>query len=206
MIALTDTARRTLIGMYTLTGLGIITAGAALTVMNLFGLVLSGWIMPLILFVVAVGLLIYSSSSAPAENRLFTAFMFFGIMGVLVHSVVAAASASVILMALGTTTVLFLSLTAVVLITGKDFTGMGKFLFIALISAIILMLINLFIGSALLNLFLAYAVVMIFSLFILHDTSAIIEGQETDFIRASLNMFLNVANIFTSLLDIFSKD
>ena len=79
---------------------------------------------------------------------------------------------------------------------------MGKFLFIGMILLIVASLANIFFQIPALSLTISAIAVLIFSAYILYDLSNIIRGGETNYIMATLSLFLNLYNIFISLLNI----
>ena len=81
---------------------------------------------------------------------------------------------------------------------------MRGFLFTGLIVAIVAMLLNIFLNIPILSLVISAAVIMIMSGLILFDTSRIIHGGETNYIRATVSLYLNIYNIFIHLLRIIS--
>ncbi|AGH44665.1 hypothetical protein C427_2556 [Paraglaciecola psychrophila 170] len=86
---------------------------------------------------------------------------------------------------------------------------MGGFLLVGLIVAVVASVANIFLGIPALSLAVSAAIVFIMSGFILYDTSRIINGGETNYIRATVSMYLNIYNLFTSilhLLGIFGSD
>jgi FtsH-binding integral membrane protein len=91
---------------------------------------------------------------------------------------------------------------AIATVTKRDFSFMGKFLFIGLILVIVASLANLFFQIPALSLTISAVAVLIFSAYILYDVSNIIRGGETNYIMATLGLFLNLYNIFISLLNI----
>ncbi|WJG11178.1 Bax inhibitor-1/YccA family protein [Aliiglaciecola sp. LCG003] len=107
---------------------------------------------------------------------------------------------SLIIQALGTTALVFFGLSAYVLTTKKDFSFMGGFLLVGLIVAIVASVANIFFAIPALSLAVSAAIVFIMSGFILYDTSRIINGGETNYIRATVSMYLNIYNLFTSIL------
>jgi len=119
-----------------------------------------------------------------------------------------------VMQALAGTALVFFALSAYVLTTGKDFSFMGGFLMVGLISVLITI-----VGSMVLSLFrvqvsgLAMAIngviVLLMSGFILYDTSRIIHGGETNYVLATVSLYLDILNLFTSLLQLlgfFSND
>ena len=116
---------------------------------------------------------------------------------------------SIVMLAMGGTGVIFLGLSGYALTTRKDFSFLGGFIFVGMLVAIGAMLLNLFLGIPALALAVSAAVIMIMSGFILFQTSAMINGGETNYISATAGLFLSILNIFTSLLHIlgaFSDD
>jgi FtsH-binding integral membrane protein len=87
-------------------------------------------------------------------------------------------------------------------VTKKDFSFLGKFLFVGLILLIVASLANVFFQVPAASLTISAIAVFIFSLYLLYDVSNIVRGGETNYITATLNLFLSVYNIFISLLNI----
>jgi len=102
----------------------------------------------------------------------------------------------------GMTAAIFLAMAAIATVTKRDFSFMSKFLFVGLILLIVASLANLFFQVPALSLSISAIAVFIFSLYILHDVSNIVRGGETNYISATLNLFLDVYNIFISLLNL----
>ena len=116
---------------------------------------------------------------------------------------------SLIAMAAGGTGLIFFSLAGVATVTKKDFSFLGKFLFIGMIVALLAALANIFLQIPALSLTISAAVVMIFSAYILYDVSRIVTGGETNYVSATLALYLDIYNVFTSLLHLimaFSGD
>ncbi len=109
---------------------------------------------------------------------------------------------SIVMVAMGGTGAIFLGLSGYALTTRKDFSFLGGFLFVGLLVAIGAMFLNLFLGIPALALAVSAAVIMIMSGLILYQTSAMINGGETNYIAATAGLFLSILNIFTSLLHI----
>lgn len=113
-----------------------------------------------------------------------------------------------VMQALGGTAIIFFSLSAYVLTTKKDFSFMGGFLFaglmVVIVGAIGAMVASYFFGVdvSLFSLALSGAIVLLMSGLILFDTSRIINGGETNYIMATVGLYLNIYNLFTSLLHI----
>jgi len=106
--------------------------------------------------------------------------------------------------ALGGTGVIFLGLSAYVLMTKKDFSFLGGFLFIGFLVVLMAALANIFLAIPAVSLAISAAVIFIMSGFILYDTSRIINGGETNYIMATVGMYLSIYNIFISLLQLLT--
>jgi FtsH-binding integral membrane protein len=87
-------------------------------------------------------------------------------------------------------------------VSKRDFSFLGKFLFVGLVILIVASLANLFFQVPALSLTISAVAVLIFSMYLLHDVSNIVRGGETNYITATLNLFLDLFNIFISLLNI----
>lgn len=117
--------------------------------------------------------------------------------------------ASLIATAAGGTGAIFFTLAGVATVTKKDFSFMGKFLFIGMIVVLLASLANIFLAIPALSLTISALVVMIFSAYILFDISRIVNGGEDNYITATLAVYLDVYNVFVSLLNLlmaFSGD
>lgn len=98
------------------------------------------------------------------------------------------------------TGVIFLGLSAYVLTTRKDFTFLGGFVMIGMLVIIMAFLANFFLQIPALSLALSAAMILLMSAFILWETSNIIHGGETNYIMATVGLYVSIYNIFTSLL------
>jgi modulator of FtsH protease len=105
-------------------------------------------------------------------------------------------------MAAGGTGIIFGSLATLATVTKKDFSFMGKFLFIGLILLIIASLANLFLHIPALMLTISAIAVLIFSAYILFDVSRIVLGGETNYVMATLALYLDIYNLFVNLLQL----
>ena len=110
--------------------------------------------------------------------------------------------AQLIGLAAGGTSIIFLSLATIATTTKKDFSFMGKFLFIGLILLIVASLANMFFQIPALSLTISAIAVMIFSAYILFDVSRIVQGGETNYVMATLSLYLDIYNLFINLLSL----
>jgi len=108
----------------------------------------------------------------------------------------------IVMMALGGTGVIFLGLSAYALTTRRDFSFMGGFLFVGMLLVLGASLLNIFLQMPVMSLVIPGAVVLLMSGFILFDTSRIINGGETNYVMATISLYLNIFNLFVSLLQL----
>jgi len=102
--------------------------------------------------------------------------------------------------ALGGTGIIFFALSAYALVSKRDFSFMGGFLFAGFIVVLMAIVASLFLNMPGLNVAISAAVILLMSGFILFDTSRIINGGETNYIMATVGLFLSLYNIFHNLL------
>jgi modulator of FtsH protease len=108
----------------------------------------------------------------------------------------------IVMTALGGTGVIFLALSGYVLTTRKDFSFMGGMLMAGMLTVFLAMLANIFLQMPIFGLALSAMVILLMAGFILYQTSAIIHGGETNYILATVTLYVALYNIFTSLLHI----
>jgi FtsH-binding integral membrane protein len=84
--------------------------------------------------------------------------------------------------------------------TKRDFSFMGKFLFVGMIVLLLAMFANMFLQIPALALTISSLVVVVFSMFLLHDVSRIVNGGETNYVMAATGVYISLFNIFVSLL------
>jgi len=111
---------------------------------------------------------------------------------------------SIVMTALGGTAVIFFALSGYALITKRDFSWMGGMLVAGFVVVLLAALANIFFQLPALSLTISAVVIMIMSGFILYDTSRIVNGGETNYIMATVGMYLSIYNIFVSLLALLS--
>jgi modulator of FtsH protease len=138
-----------------------------------------------------------------------TGLMGFGLGPILNQYLAMTNGGQVVMTALGGTGIIFLSLSAYALTTKKDFSFLGGMLVAGFMVILLAAIVNIFLAIPAVSLAISAAVIMIMSGFILYDTSRIINGGETNYIMATVSMYLSIYNIFISLLQIlgvFSGD
>ena len=97
---------------------------------------------------------------------------------------------------------IFFAMGAIATVTKRDFSFMGKFLFVGMIAVLCAAVANLFLQMPLFGLVISSLVLVIFSLYLLHDLSRIVTGGETNYVMATTGVYLSLFNIFANLLNI----
>ncbi|MEH6463740.1 MAG: Bax inhibitor-1/YccA family protein [Shewanella psychromarinicola] len=150
-------------------------------------------------------LLFVTLKKADSSAGIFWVFAFTGMQGaslgyILNHYAGMANGPGLIMQALGLTSIIFVSLSAYALTTKKDFSFMRGFLFAGLLVMIGAMVINIFVGSSILFMAMNAGIALLMTGFILYDTSRIVNGGETNYVRATISLYLDFLNLFISLL------
>lgn len=138
-----------------------------------------------------------------------TGLMGFGLGPVLNTYLGLANGSQVIMTALGGTGAIFLGLSAYTLTTKKDFSFLGGMLFVGILVVLLGAIVNIFLAIPFVSMAISAAVILIMSGFILYDTSRIVNGGETNYVLATVSLYLSIYNIFVSLLHllgIFGSD
>jgi modulator of FtsH protease len=105
-----------------------------------------------------------------------------------------------IMTAFGGTAGVFFVMASLATVIKRDLSGMGKFLFVGVLVLMIGSVINIFVGSTAGMLAISVAAIGIFSAYMLYDLKQIIDGGETNYISATLALYLDIYNVFQSLL------
>lgn len=109
---------------------------------------------------------------------------------------------SLVLYAAGGTGLVMTVMATVATTTKRDFSFMGKFLFVGMIVLLVAMLANMFLQIPALALTISSLVIVVFSLFLLHDLSRIVTGGETNYVMATTGVYMSLFNIFANLLSL----
>jgi len=110
----------------------------------------------------------------------------------------------VVALALGTTAVSFLGLSAYAIKSGRDFSFLGGFLTIGILAAFVLSLVAMFFHLQTLSLVVSGMFVLAMGGFILFETSGILRGEQTNYIVATVSLYVSIYNMFLSLLQLFA--
>jgi modulator of FtsH protease len=105
-----------------------------------------------------------------------------------------------IMTAFGGTAGVFLVMASLATVIKRDLSGMNQWLFVGVIVLLVGGVINMFVGSTVGMMVLSMAAIGIFSAYMLYDIKQIIDGGETNYITATLALYLDIINVFQSLL------
>ncbi|BAJ02257.1 Bax inhibitor-1/YccA family protein [Shewanella violacea] len=172
------------------------------------GLAMTLAISPMMSLGLSIGslvLLFVTLKKADTGAGLFWVFAFTGMQGaslgyILNHYAGMANGPQLIMQALGLTSVVFVTLSGYAITTKKDFSFMRGFLIAGLVIAIVAGIANIFIGSGVVFMALNAGIALLMTGFILYDTSRIVNGGETNYIRATVSLYLDFINLFIALL------
>lgn len=130
-------------------------------------------------------------------------FTFF--MGLMLSRLLAAIlgfsnGSTLIMIAFGGTAAVFFAIASLASVIKRDLSNMGKFLFVGAIMLLLAGVINIFVQSSALMITVAVIAIGLFSAFMLYDLKRVLDGGETNYISATLAIYLDIYNIFQSLL------
>ena len=201
---------RVLRNTYGLLGLSMVPTvlGALLGVQMKFSLMAGSPMLSFLLFLgIAFGFMwgIEKTKNSSMGVVLLLAFTFF--MGLMLSRILQVAlgfsnGGTMIAMAAGGTGAIFFALAGIASSTKRDFSGIGKFLFAGMILILVAAVANIFFQIPALALAISAIAVVIFSVYILYDINRIVQGGETNYISATLAVYLDIYNVFVNLLNL----
>ncbi len=130
----------------------------------------------------------------------FTFFMGLMLSGLIERTLGFKNGPSLIMTAFGGTAGVFFVMASLATVIKRDLSGMGKFLFVGVIVLLIGSVIGALVGSSAAMIAVSVAAIGIFSAYMLYDLKQIIDGGETNYISATLSLYLDIFNVFQSLL------
>ena len=179
--------------------------GAWLGVETGLSKVLSGWMGLIVILVGGFGFIyaIEKTKNSAAGVPILLGFTFF--MGLMLSSLIAAVlgfknGSSLVMTAFGGTAGVFFVMASLASVIKRDLSGMGKWLFVGAIVMMVGGIINVFVGSSVGMMVISMMGIAIFSAYMLYDIKQIIDGGETNYISATLALYLDIINVFQSLL------
>jgi FtsH-binding integral membrane protein len=132
----------------------------------------------------------------------FTFFMGLMLSRLIGHVLGFSNGASLIMMAFGGTAVIFAGMATIATTSKRDFSGLGKWLFAGVLVILVASVANIFLHLPALYLAVSVLAIAIFSAYILFDVQQVINGGETNYISATLAIYLDLYNVFVNLLSI----
>jgi modulator of FtsH protease len=146
---------------------------------------------------------IEKNKNSAAGVPILLAFTFF--MGLMLSRLIAMVlgfsnGAELVMTAFGGTAGVFFVMASLASVIKRDLSGMGKWLFIGAIVLMVGSLINVFVGSSAGMMAISMLAIVIFSAYMLYDLKQIMDGGETNYISATLALYLDIVNVFQSLL------
>ena len=166
---------------------------------------LSGGVGLIVFLVGALGFLyaIEKTKNSAAGVPVLLGFTFF--MGLMLSRMIGLVlgfsnGASLVMTAFAGTAGVFFVMASLASVIKRDLSGMGKFLFVGAMVVMIGSIINVFVGSSIGMLVISVLVIGIFSAYMLYDLKQIIDGGETNYISATLALYLDIFNVFQGLL------
>jgi len=163
---------------------------------------------PMIVLIGYFGLLFLTTKLRNSAWGILSVFALTGFMGVTLGPIINmylyqfGNGSEIVMMALGGTGVIFLAMSGLALTSKRDFSFMGKFLAIGILVAFLAAIGNLFFQLPALGLAVSSMFILLMAGLILYQTQQIVRGGETNYIMATVTLFVAIFNLFTSLLHI----
>ena len=175
--------------------------GAAMGIAQL----MSGWVGLVVFLAGAFGFIyaIEKTKNSAAGVPVLLGFTFF--MGLMLSRMIAMVlgfknGSELIMTAFGGTAGVFFVMASLSSVIKRDLSGMGKWLFVGAMALVVGGVINAFVGSTAGMMAMSVAAIGIFSAYMLYDLKRIVDGGETNYISATLALYLDIVNVFQSLL------
>ncbi|MFG6439190.1 Bax inhibitor-1/YccA family protein [Roseateles sp. LKC17W] len=161
----------------------------------------------LVFFVGAFGLMFLVEKTKNSAMGVVSLLGFTFFMGLMLSRLIAQIlgyrnGASLIMTAFGGTGAIFFAMATLATVIKRDLSSMGKFLFVGAIILMVAGIANIFLQSSALLLTLLVMSMAIFSAFMLYDIKRVLDGGETNYISATLAIYLDIYNVFQSLLSL----
>ena len=166
---------------------------------------MSGWVGLVVFLAGAFGFIyaIEKTKNSAAGVPVLLGFTFF--MGLMLSRMIAMVlgfknGSELIMTAFGGTAGVFFVMASLSSVIKRDLSGMGKWLFVGAMALVVGGVINAFVGSTAGMMAMSVAAIGIFSAYMLYDLKRIVDGGETNYISATLALYLDIINVFQSLL------
>lgn len=161
----------------------------------------------LVFFVGAFGLMFLVEKTKNSSMGVVALLGFTFFMGLMLSRLIAQVlgyrnGSSLIMTAFGGTAAIFFAMASLSTVIKRDLSGMGKFLFVGALVLMIAGIANIFLQSSALMLTILVLMLGVFSAFLLYDIKRVVDGGETNYISATLAIYLDLYNVFQSLLSL----
>jgi len=163
---------------------------------------------PFVFLIGAFGLMFLTNRLANSAWGLVSVFAFTGFFGAYVGPYIGYITQAygngqqIVMLALAGTGITFLGLSGIALTTKRDFSGMAKFLMVGVLVAFLAGVANIFLGIPALSLAVSSMFCLLMCGMILYQTQQIVNGGETNYIIATIGLFVTIYNLFMSLLNL----
>ena len=166
---------------------------------------LSGGLGMILMLVGAFGFIYAIERTKESATGVYVLLGFTFFMGLMLSRMIAMVlgfknGAELVMTAFGGTAGVFFLLASLSTVIKRDLSGMGKWLMIGAMVLMVGSIINMFVGSSAGMMVISVLSIAIFSAFMLYDLKQIVDGGETNYISATLTLYLDVINVFQSLL------
>ena len=201
-VAATETRNRVLRNTYALLGLSLAVAAGTAWLTIAFALPYPGLLITLVGW---FGLLFLIQKFQNQDFAVLLVFAFTGFAGYTLGPIIGiylSINPAIVTNAFLITATTFIGLSAYVIMTKKDFNFLGGFLFAGILAAFVAALVAYFFSMPGLAIAVSYAFVMLMVGLILFETSRIVNGGETNYISATVTLFVAIFNLFSSLMHI----
>jgi modulator of FtsH protease len=181
--------------------------GAWLGVSTGLALALSNGLSSILFLVGAFGFMYAIEKTKESATGVYVLLGFTFFMGIMLSRMLAMVlgfknGSSLIMTAFGGTAAVFFCMATLATVIKRDLSSMGKFLTVGALLVFVAMLINMFVQSTALMLTLSVLVIGLFSAFMVYDIKRVIDGGETNYISATLAIYLDIYNVFQALLSL----
>jgi modulator of FtsH protease len=156
-------------------------------------------------FAIAFGFMFAIQRTKDSAAGVFVLLGFTFFMGLMLSRILAfvlgfSNGPSLIMLAFGGTGVIFAAMATIATVSKRDFSGLGKWLFMGVIVILLASVANVFLQLPALMLTVSVMAIVIFSAYIMFDVQRVVNGGETNYITATLAIYLDLYNVFVNLL------
>jgi modulator of FtsH protease len=181
--------------------------GAYLGVSTGLSKLFSGWVGLIVMLAGLFGGIYAIQKTKDSSKGVFVLLAFTFFIGLMMSSLIARVlgysnGASLVMTAFGGTAGIFFVMATLATVIKRDLSGMGQWLFWGVMVLLIGSVINIFVGSTVMMAAISTLAIGIFSAYLLYDIKQVIDGGETNYISATLAIYLSLINIFQSLLSL----